>query len=539
MVLTVIIADDDSAICTVLEQAVRRRGYRALVSDDSARVLEWVQQGKGDVVLTDVLMPKGSGLDMLPALKTLRPELPVIVMSAHNTLLNAVKATELGAFAYLPKPFDLEELFSTLSRALPKNAVSKNTTTKTGASKAATVNPSEATPVPEIAGIIGQSPAMQQVFTLMARLVHNDLTVMLTGESGTGKEVIARAIHALGKRKNAPFVALNMAAIPKDLVESELFGHEKGAFTGAVARRAGAFERAEGGTLFLDEVGDMPLEAQTRLLRVLQEGEYAAIGAAQNKKTRVRIIAATHHALAEKVANGQFREDLFYRLHVVPLALPALRERPSDIPALAQHFLKKAETRGLGHKYLTADAEALLMEYAWPGNVRELENMLYRLVALAPEQEINAEVIRRECPSLAGVRSHAGAAKVSHLSEAVAHHVSHYFAVHGDNLPAPGVYARIMRLVEKPLIEITLKSVRGNQLKAAEILGINRNTLRKKMAELSIRVTEKSLSKDTSKDANKDASKEQPVVSPAHAAPNVPSNHVLSKHALGAAGKRG
>src|SRR3712207_4871927 len=305
-------------------------------TSSASTLWRWVQDGEGDLVITDVVMPDENGLDLIPRIKKIRPELRIIVMSAQNTLMTAVKATERGAFEYLPKPFDLKELVNVVERALT-------------APQPAAVNdqPGDAEEGDERLPLIGRSPAMQEIYRVLARLMGTDLTVMITGESGTGKELVARALHEYGKRRSGPFVAINMAAIPRELIESELFGHEKGAFTGATTRSTGRFEQAQGGTLFLDEIGDMPLEAQTRLLRVLQEGEYTTVGGRTPIKTDVRIIAATHRDLRTLIRQGLFREDLFYRLNVVPIRLPPLRERAEDVPALVRHFLNLAAAQGL------------------------------------------------------------------------------------------------------------------------------------------------------------------------------------------------
>ena len=294
-----------------------------------------MSDGEGDLVITDVVMPDENGLDLVPRIKKLRPELRIIVMSAQNTLLTAVKATERGAFEYLPKPFDLRELVNVVERALtaPHPAAAPTTSMPE--------DPEEQLP------LIGRSQAMQEIYRVLARLMGTDLTVMINGESGTGKELVARALHDYGKRRNGPFVAINMAAIPRELIESELFGHEKGSFTGAMARGVGRFEQAQGGTLFLDEIGDMPLEAQTRLLRVLQQGEYTTVGGRTPIRADVRIVAATHRDLRQLIRQGLFREDLFYRLNVVPIRLPPLRERTEDIPALVRHFFAQADSEGL------------------------------------------------------------------------------------------------------------------------------------------------------------------------------------------------
>ncbi|MFA7431718.1 MAG: sigma 54-interacting transcriptional regulator, partial [Rhodospirillaceae bacterium] len=304
MTETILIADDDHGIRTVLTQALARAGYEVRTTGNAATLWRWVSDGEGDLVITDVVMPDENGLDLIPRIKKLRPDMRIIVMSAQNTLLTAVKATERGAFEYLPKPFDLQELVGVVRRAL---SLPRTPSAQAG-------KPDEEERLP----LIGRSGAMQEIYRTLARLMNTDLTVMITGESGTGKELVARALHEYGKRRNGAFVAVNMAAIPRELVESELFGHEKGAFTGAHARALGRFEQAEGGTLFLDEIGDMPPEAQTRLLRVLQEGEYTTVGGRTPIRANVRIVAATHRDLSQLIRQGLFREDLYYRLNVVP-----------------------------------------------------------------------------------------------------------------------------------------------------------------------------------------------------------------------------
>ena len=342
-------------------------------------------KGEGDLVITDVLMPDESAFDLIPRVKKLRPELPIIVMSAQNTFMTAITAAERGAYEYLPKPFDLNELISVVGRALaePRRKAQR-----------LAPEPSEGLP------LIGRCPAMQEIYRVLARLTQTDLTVMITGESGTGKELVARALHDYGKRRNGPFVAINMAAIPRELIESELFGHEKGAFTGAQNRHVGRFEQAEGGTLFLDEIGDMPMEAQTRLLRVLQQGEYTTVGGRTPIRTNVRIIAATNRDLQQQIDQGLFREDLFYRLNVVPLRLPPLRERLEDIPDLIRHFLNIAEQEGLPTKSFEPAAIERLKRYHWPGNVRELENLVRRLSAIYSQDTVTREMVENELASV-------------------------------------------------------------------------------------------------------------------------------------------
>ena len=382
MTSTILVADDDRAIRMVLNQALIRLGHDVRMTGNAATLWRWVADGEGDLVITDVIMPDENGLDLIPRIKKLRPELRIIVMSAQNTLLTAVKATERGAFEYLPKPFDLRELVSVVERALTAPP-------EVPASLAED-------DVEDQLPLIGRSPAMQEIYRVLARLMGTDLTVTIMGESGTGKELVARALHNYGKRRSGPFVAINMAAIPRELIESELFGHEKGAFTGATARGVGRFEQAQGGTLFLDEIGDMPIEAQTRLLRVLQEGEFTAVGGRVPIRADVRIVAATHHDLRQLIRQGLFREDLFYRLNVAPIRLPPLRERTSDIPALVRHFAAQAVREGLPTKRLDDAAMERLRTYRWPGNVRELENLVRRLAALYSQEMIGVGVIEGE-----------------------------------------------------------------------------------------------------------------------------------------------
>ena len=475
---SILVADDDTAIRTVLNQALSRAGYEVRLTGNAATLWRWVSQGEGDLVITDVVMPDENAFDLLPRIKKMRPNLPVIVMSAQNTFMTAIRASERGAYEYLPKPFDLKELIAIVGRALaePKERVANH------------ADESEFDSIP----LVGRSPAMQEIYRVLARLMQTDLTVMISGESGTGKELVARALHDYGKRRNGPFVAVNMAAIPRDLIESELFGHERGAFTGANTRASGRFEQAEGGTLFLDEIGDMPMEAQTRLLRVLQQGEYTTVGGRTPIKTDVRIVAATNKDLRVLIQQGLFREDLFYRLNVVPIRLPPLRERAEDIALLARHFLERARDDGLPAKSLDQGAVDRLKQHGWPGNVRELENLMRRLAALCPDEVIGAEVVETEladplpAPGPAAASQQGGGPET--LSSAVERHIKEFLAAHNDGMGVTDVYDKIIAEVERPLIRLTLAATRGNQIKAASMLGLNRNTLRKKIRDLEIPV---------------------------------------------------
>ncbi|MGA2485505.1 MAG: nitrogen regulation protein NR(I) [Roseiarcus sp.] len=481
----ILVADDDAAIRTVLNQALSRAGYEVRSTGTVAGLWRWVAAGEGDLVITDVVMPDDNAFELLPRIKRMRPDLPIIVMSAQNTFMTAIKASERGAYEYLPKPFDLKELVSIVGRALAQPKRAREVGVETA--------PAESMP------LVGRSPAMQDIFRSLARLMQTDLTVMISGESGTGKELVARALHDYGKRKSGPFVAINMAAIPRDLIESELFGHEKGAFTGANARSAGRFEQAEGGTLFLDEIGDMPMEAQTRLLRVLQQGEYTTVGGRTPIKTNVRIVAATNKDLRYAIQQGAFREDLFFRLNVVPLRLPPLRERSEDIPDLVRHFFQRGVTEGLAPKSIEPAAMERLRRYSWPGNVRELENLTRRIAALYPQDVIGEALIEAELGASApllglsgpGGGDHAptreAAAAQEQFVSGIERHIADLFRSFGDSPPPVGLYHRVLRDLEVPLIAATLSVTRGNQIKAAEILGLNRNTLRKKIRDLDLR----------------------------------------------------
>lgn len=471
---TIIVADDDMTIRLVVGEALRQEGWMVIEAEDVPELMRLVRSGQGDVVISDVLMPGGSGLETMPLLLKDRPDLPFIIMSAQNTLSTAMDATNNGAFEYLPKPFDIDELTSTVKKALKKINVRN-------------IQRSE----PEQDILIGRSAAMQEIYRAMARIVQTELTVLIHGESGTGKELVARALHEHGPRRKNPFVPVNMAAIPKDLIESELFGHERGAFTGAETRTLGRFGEAKGGTLFLDEIGDMPLEAQTRLLRVLQEGEYRTVGGQSSIRTNVRIIAATNKNLNSMVSSGDFREDLYFRLNVVPLSIPPLRERTDDVPDLAEHFLEKGTESGLPFKTLTAGAKKVLQSFDWPGNVRELENLIRRLCALHPGDQITGADIKtefdRSTSDLAGgPMSIMANVTGGNLSQTVRLHLDQYFEYHEDGLPPPGLHTRILREIERPLIQKVLSATNGNQVKSAELLGLNRNTLRKKIRELEI-----------------------------------------------------
>ncbi len=461
MTHTVLLVEDDKGIATVISEALREEGFEVTACEDIARRDALLGERSFDVMLTDVILSDGDGLASIETVRELAPDMPIIVLSAQNTLDTAVRASDSEAFEYFPKPFDLDELTQAVAQAV--------------ASRPAAESPGdgEDSALP----LIGRSPAMQGVFRMITRVLRNDLTVLITGESGTGKELVAEAIHQLGGRKTGPFVAVNMAAIPHDLLESELFGHERGAFTGAVSQQIGKFEQANGGTLFLDEIGDMPAEAQTRLLRALQSGRIRRVGGRQEIGVDVRIVAATNRDLAPMIADGRFREDLYYRLNVVPIHLPPLRERRADIGALVRHFLGQASGEGLPVRQVSADAIEALTERDWRGNVRELRNAVFRLALMGREDVIDRAAVEDILPANRALDEPSSKPA---LDTAVEDWVDR-------NRPADGaLYHAALAAFEKPLFELALERTGGNQLRAARLLGINRNTLRKRLSELAI-----------------------------------------------------
>ena len=457
----ILIADDDASIRLVLSQAFSRLGYQVRATSNAATLLKWVTDGDGDLVITDVVMPDENVFDVLPRIRKLRPTLPVIVMSAQNTLLTAVNAAEGGVFDYIPKPFDLDDMTATAKRALARPVDSEAAKAQARAVR------------DERLPLIGRSAPMQEVYRTISRLVGADLTVLLLGESGSGKSLVARALHDLGRRRDGKFVTISLAAVPRERVDTELFGQG--------GEEAGKLVEADGGTLFLDEIGDMPLDAQTRLLRVF-DGAEPAVNPRTGRKPDVRVIAATSRDLRSLISQGLFREDLYFRLNVAPVRLPPLRDRAEDIPELARAFLLRAAREGLAAKTIDQGALDRLGRHSWPGNVRELENLLRRVCALYAEPVIGARIIERE---LAEPISAVGDQPVT-LSNLVERYLATYFAGEGDDLPAPGLYDRVLAEVERPLFELTLAATRGNQLRAADVLGLNRNTLRKRLADLGI-----------------------------------------------------
>ena len=467
---TILLAEDDDSIRLVTTRFLEDSGYEVRSVDSLRKLWKLIESNEGEALITDVMMPDGELFDILPQIIELRSNLPVIVISAKNNLQTAISATQQGAYEYLPKPFDLQELVSLVSKAIDhkKNKKEKPNTHHTGDKQL----------------IVGRSMIMQDLYKSIARLSQNDLTVMIYGESGTGKELVAKALHQFGPRSGEPFIALNMAAIPSELIESELFGHEKGSFTGAHQKSDGKFKLAEKGILFLDEIGDMPIEAQTRLLRVLQEGEFTSVGGKEKIRTDTRIIAATHKNLPSLIEEGVFREDLYYRLNVVPITIPPLRDRKEDIPELINHFFDKAKRLKLNPKKINPEGYRIIENYSWPGNVRELENFIMKLCALYTEDIIENDALKDEIKTLKQMDK-----KITEIDNSFSSVASSYFSKNLNKIfeeHSGDIYNYYISEVEKVLLFEILKNKKGNQLKASEILGLNRNTLRKKITELNI-----------------------------------------------------
>jgi len=472
--MTILLVEDDASIALVITAALELEGFEVTHCETLAERDRQLSRNVFAALITDVMLPDGDGIETLGAVRAQHPTMPVVILSAQNTLDTAVRASDTGAFEYFPKPFDIDELARTVRQAVGSRDLTGDDDTP---------------PLGEGLPLVGRSPAMQSVYRMITRVLRNDLTVLILGESGTGKELVAEAIHKLGSRSTGPFVAVNTAAIPAELIESELFGHEKGAFTGAVARSIGKFEQAAGGTLFLDEIGDMPMQAQTRLLRALQSGMIRRVGGREELRFDARIVAATNKDLEPLIAEGLFREDLYYRLNVVPIMLPPLRERSSDIGALARQFLHLAAREGLPRRQLTNEAIEVLAQQPWRGNVRELKNFIYRIALLAREDVIDVEALsgplenarraegRPPGSEMPGVEAEPA---IPVLDAAVGRWLA-------SESPAPGsVYDAALAAFERPLFEQILSETGGNQLRAAQRLGINRNTLRKRLSELEI-----------------------------------------------------
>ena len=462
---TVWIVDDDRSIRWVLEKALQQEGMTTQSFDSADGVLSRLSRQQPDVIISDIRMPGASGLDLLARIRELYPRLPVIIMTAHSDLDSAVASYQGGAFEYLPKPLDVDEAVSLVKRA----------------NMHAQEQQSLAVPVeqPLTPEIIGEAPAMQEVFRAIGRLSHSNITVLINGESGTGKELVAHALHRHSPRAASPFIALNMAAIPKDLMESELFGHEKGAFTGAANQRRGRFEQADGGTLFLDEIGDMPADTQTRLLRVLADGEFYRVGGHTPVKVDVRIIAATHQNLESLVQAGKFREDLFHRLNVIRIHIPRLSDRREDIPTLARHFLSRAALElAVEPKLLKSETEDYLQQLPWPGNVRQLENTCRWITVMASGREVHVDDLPPELLS-----QPQESAPVSNWEQALRQWADQALGRGQSSLLDTAVPA-----FERIMIETALKHTAGRRRDAAVLLGWGRNTLTRKIKELGMNV---------------------------------------------------
>ncbi|MEM9332297.1 MAG: sigma 54-interacting transcriptional regulator [Pseudomonadota bacterium] len=470
---SVLVADDDSAIRIVLNQALTRAGFEVRMTSNVSSLWQWISEGEGDCVVSDVIMPDGDAFELLPRIKSIRPELPVILISAQNTFMTALKAQEAQAYEYLPKPFDLALLTSAVERAIfePKDNRSTQTVEAYG----------------EEMPLVGRSSQMQEIYRSIARLRQSDYSVMFSGETGTGKNLMARVLHDFGRRKHNPFVPVNLAAVPVEAIESEIFGkvHNDGNVS------AGALRSADGGTLYLDEISLLPETAQVRLLRVLMQGQAIPIDGTDPVRIDVRIVSSTSRDMDQMIRQGTFREDLFYRLSMVPIHVPSLRNRTEDIPDLARHFVRISEAEGAQARHIDPAAIKLLKEQVWHGNVRELENLIRRVCILYPQETITAGYVKSEIKNSGYFRQ--GMEKASNggfagLRGATEYFVNRYFDEHSEAGPPDGVYQRFLEEFEYPLITSALASTNGNQIKAAKILGLNRNTLRKKIQELGIRI---------------------------------------------------
>ena len=462
----VLIVEDDASIGLVVSAALTAEDIDVQLCDTVSGRDAALAGGHFDLMLTDVVLKDSDGLATLKQVIAAAPDMPVIIMSAQNTLETAVRASEINAFEYFPKPFDLNDLVLAVKQGIEKR-------------RAVPDSPSDMLSEANLP-MIGRSAAMQDVYRMVARLLRNDLSVLISGESGTGKELVAEAIHMLGHRKTGPFVAVNMAAIPSELIEAELFGHEKGAFTGAVGQAIGRFEQAQGGTLFLDEIGDMPKHAQTRLLRALQSGVISRIGGKASIRLDVRIVAATNQNLEEMIAKGSFREDLFYRLNVVPINMPPLRDRTEDIGLLAQHFLMLAAKDGLPIRKIDESAISTLMTMPWRGNIRELRNLIYRLALVCREDIITDTTVLQNVENAPDSDAPLqGASFEAAVTQFLREH-----KLRGSSRER--LYPKALAQFEIPLLQAVMRQVKGNQLKAAALLGINRNTLRKKLTDYGI-----------------------------------------------------
>lgn len=447
---TVLVADDDRTIRTVLSQALTRAGCKVRATSNTTTLWRWIEEGEGDAVISDVMMPDGNGLDLLPAIRRKRPNLPVIVISAQNTVVTAIRATDAGAFDYVPKPFDLRDLLSKVSKALSQS----------GQSLPAVDTQKSDGELP----LVGGSPAMQEVYRIVARVVNTDLNVMISGASGTGKDLLARALHDLGNRAGGQFLRINCGTATSDQLDAQVLS-----------------SAGQGATIYLDEVSELSPQSQIHLLNLTQSDSVQSLG--------IRFVSSTSRLMLSLINEGGFREDLFYRLNVMPIDLPPLRDRIDDIASLTQHFLRTSADRGLPLKTITKPAVEQMRVAQWSGNVRGLENFVQRLVLLCPDDEISASFVATQLKAESDKAVPNMPMVTDKLSASVEAHIKRYFDLHGDALPPPGLYNRVLREVELPLLALALSATRGNQIKTAELLGINRNTLRKKIKEHDIQVT--------------------------------------------------
>ncbi len=470
----ILVADDEESIRWVLGTSLEKAGYSVEYGENGSQAIDKTSSDSFSLVIIDINMPDISGIEALRDMRLRGVDIPIIIITAQNTVKNAIDAMKEGAYDYIAKPFDLDEVKFTVQRAIESYDNSK----KLESLRATLTDTAETHHE-----IVGKSAAMLKIYKTIGRVAEKDLTVLITGESGTGKELVARAIHLNSRRKEERLVAVNIAALPKELLESELFGYEKGAFTGAAIRKQGRFEEASGGSILLDEIGDMPLELQTKLLRVLEEKKYYRLGSEKPVEVDVRVIASTNKNLEEEVEKGAFRKDLYYRLNAITIEIPPVRERREDTTLLVKHFLEKyANELGAGKRIITEEGKKLLTEYNWPGNVRELENTVKRVIVLSSDLTITSDTLVEAAPYLRSLKTESRdtfdelmKAKVFNLINSI------------KEVPSGGIYDMLIKKVEKPLIEATLEITKGNKKKAAAVLGINRNTLSKKMDELEIK----------------------------------------------------
>ncbi len=473
----ILVVDDEESVRWVIGKCLEKADYTVDYGANGSQALEKVSSEYFSLIILDITMPDISGLEVLQDIRSRGIDVPVIIITAQNTVKNAIDAMKEGAFDYIAKPFDLDEVRLTVDRAINSYENARKVDSLT-----ATLN--EATEMHQ--GIVGKSPPMLKIYKTIGRIAAKDLTVLLQGESGTGKELIARAIHINSPRKSEKLVSVNLAALPKDLIESELFGYEKGAFTGASIRKQGRFDEASGGTLHLDEIGDMPFELQTKLLRVLEENKFYRLGSEKPVDVNVRVIVSTNKRLEEEVEKGAFRRDLYYRINAITIVVPPLRKRKEDIPLLVDYFNEKYSIDlGIHKKAFSDGAKKIMLEYSWPGNVRELENTVKRVIVLSSENLITSDVLLDAAPYLRGEKKEADELFGEYIKSKLED-----FLFNNREEAAGTIYDLVMQKIEKPLIEEVLRIAKGNKKRAAAILGINRNTLSKKIEEHGIQYEE-------------------------------------------------